>query len=449
MDKSIVSRLTGSRLRRLGFESFWIILGQSLAAIGGIIGVRILTGMLSPLVYGQLALAMSVVILIQTTVMSPLGATFTRFYAPSREQGRLPGFLRGVKRLLGEATTVILGATVIFGLTMMISGQDQWLGLLIAGATFSLFTGYSITMNGMQNAARQRAIVAWHRGLRVWLQLLLAIAAIYITGATSTAAMIGYAVSAIIVFGSQFFFFKIKILAASRKQSASPPQIYLGVLQKMRTYAWPLMAWGLFIWLRTSSDRWALQIFTSTYEVGLYEVLFQLGFYPVSLGMELILQLMIPVFYEVAGDATDPVRLAQVSRLNYLVLLLALGLTGLGVLAAFWLSGWIFSLFAAPEYRAVSWLLPYMILSAGLLISSQVAGQLIAVLFQTRSLLLLQIVTGVAGLLASFSAAYLWGLPGVVAAAILVAILRLLWVLKVRKDVLQSYILNLNQESEV
>lgn len=445
MGGSIFTSITGDRLQRLGFESFWILIGQTLAALGGIVGVRMLTGVLNPTVYGQLALVMTLVALVQTTLLAPLGATFARFFSPSRELQQLPGFIRGSKRFLGEVTIVILGAVVLAGLIMIFTEKIEWLGLLIAATAFSLFSGYSIAMDGVQNAARHRIIVAWHRGLRIWLQLLLAVAAVYLVGETSTAAMVGYALSAFIVFGSQYFFFRLKILSTSRKQPATPKKTYLKILKQMRTYVWPLMAWGIFIWLRTASSRWALLTFSSTYEVGMFEVLFQLGFYPVSLGLELILQLMIPVFYEVAGNATDPDRMMRVRKLNQIVFNLTLVLTGLGVILSYWLHDWIFSLFTASEYHTVSSYLPWMILAAGLLVSSQVAAQLVVVCFQTKALLAPQVVTGILGFLFSFTSVYLWGFPGVVFAGIMIALIQFFWILKVRRDVFSLHLLRIQE----
>jgi O-antigen/teichoic acid export membrane protein len=152
------------------------------------------------------------------------------------------------------------------------------------------------------------------------------------------------------------------------------------------------------------------------------------------------MQLVNPIFYEVAGNATDKNRMTQVRRLNNLVLTLTLMLTGLGIILSYFLHDLVFSLFAAPEYHQVSKLLPWMLLSAGLLVASQVAGQLIVVCFQTRALLLPHITTGLLGLLASFTAARLWGLSGVVTAGIIIATIRLFWILKVQRTVYTSHI---------
>src|SRR5438874_2297495 len=50
----------------------------------------------------------------------------------------------------------------------------------------------------------------------------------------------------------------------------------------MRGYAWPFAAWGIFTWMQTASDRWALQG-RGTSEVGFYAALYQLGYYPMTL----------------------------------------------------------------------------------------------------------------------------------------------------------------------
>ena len=84
--------LYSERIRRHLKEGLWIVLGQLMAAAGSLVGVRILTGLLDPKSYGELALGMTAVSLINQVVLGPLGNGVTRFYIPAVEQGISPVF---------------------------------------------------------------------------------------------------------------------------------------------------------------------------------------------------------------------------------------------------------------------------------------------------------------------------------------------------------------------
>src|SRR5665647_2701772 len=84
------------RFRRLSKEGAWIVLGQASAVLGSLASVRLLTELLDPAAYGELALGMTVASLVNQTVLGPLSNGITRFYAPAQERGDLRSYLTAV-----------------------------------------------------------------------------------------------------------------------------------------------------------------------------------------------------------------------------------------------------------------------------------------------------------------------------------------------------------------
>src|SRR5439155_11689793 len=121
---------------------------------------------------GELALGMTVAALTQQVVLGPVSGALLRFFAPAAEAGQLNAYLKGARHLLIGATFLLLGLGTLLGLALWRNGQVKWLGLMTAAFSFSLFSGYNSAMDGVQNAARQRAVVAWHQGLGQWLRFL-------------------------------------------------------------------------------------------------------------------------------------------------------------------------------------------------------------------------------------------------------------------------------------
>jgi len=197
-----------ARVQRLGREFFWIVTGQAVAVIGSLVGVRLLTELLEPAAFGELALGMTVATLVNQVAMGPLGNGVTRFYAPAVEQGDLGGYLNAARRLVLSATGIIVLIILLTVAGLLITGRTEWIAIAIAALIFAILSGYNSILSGIQNAARQRSIVALHQGMESWARFLVAAGLLLWLGATSTVAMVGYALAIILVLGSQYVFFR-------------------------------------------------------------------------------------------------------------------------------------------------------------------------------------------------------------------------------------------------
>ena len=431
--------LASSRFLRLGREFFWVGLGQTGAALGGIVGVRLLTHALPPAAYGELALGMTVALLAQQVVFSPLSGASLRFHAPAQHANELPAYLKGVKRLSTRATALLLAVASVFSLGLWVSAYAKWLGLAVAAFVFALLSGYSQVIGGMQNAARHRVVVAWHDGLAIWLRFLIAVTVIAVLGAFSQVAMLGYALASAVVLVSQFWFFRRGIVTPAAAQPIGTSADVRSWTNKMYAYAWPFGTWGLFTWAQMASDRWALQAFSTTSAVGLYAVLYQLGYWPISMASGMIMQFVSPVLFSRAGGGSDPARIRQTRRLNMRLVLGGVMVTVLATALAFVTHAWIFSLLVAPKYHDVSSLLPWIVLAGGVFGSGQTASLLLMTNVTTKNLIAPKIGTALLGIVLSFAGAYAFGLPGVVFASLLFSCVYCAWIMhlvhKIRGDV--------------
>ena len=272
----MLSLLNTEKAKNFFKEGFWVFFGQALAIAGSLVGVQILTKLLKPEIYGELALSMTIVSLVTQLLYGPLSAGVTRFYVPALEKDDLNGYLKAVKRLLLLASYVAIFITLFINVGIIISGRLKWISISIAALFFSIFSGANAILTSIQYAARQRIIVALHQGVESWVRYLLSAALILMLGAVTTTVMAGYTISAIFLFVSQLYFLRV---ITSKKNEDAKEICWQDQIWK---YSWPFASWGLFTWAQLSSDRWALAIFTTNKEVGLYTVLFQLGYYPAS-----------------------------------------------------------------------------------------------------------------------------------------------------------------------
>lgn len=412
-----------SRYKSLAWEGTWIIAGQFAIVTGAIVLVRFLTAYLDPAQYGQLALGLTTAGLVNQMVMGGVVAGIGRFYSIAAEKQDLFGYLRASRNLMVYATlgVLVIGLLLMIGLWLM--GYSQWLGLAAAVLVLSVLSGYNSSLSGIQNAARQRAIVAFHVGLDAWLKILLAFGVMFYWRVSCTAVVIGYAISAFLITFSQIVFLGRTI----PKQQEKPLGANHQWAQQMWAYSLPFATWGAFTWMQQVSDRWALQTFTSTTAVGHYAVLFQLGFTPVALFTNMVMNFVGPILYQRSGDASDAIRNAHVHRLGWQMVYLSFIVTLLAFATTFTWHERLFRLLVAIEYREISYLLPWVVLAGGVFAAGQMLALKLMSEMKSSEMAKAKIVTAVLGILSNVAGAAIAGVNGVVGALLVFSIIYFSW----------------------
>jgi O-antigen/teichoic acid export membrane protein len=425
---SVVARVRSSRFWRLGIEGCQIALGQGVAVAGGMVGVRALTGRLTPAQYGELALGVTIGGLVIQLSLGPLQQGAIRFFGPAHEVKELGACLGATWKLMWRTAKLVSLLAAVIVVALLLSQYRDWVGLAVGALLLALLSGYERILDALQSAGRQRAITAWHQGLFQWLRFLLAIGLIRWFGARSSLAMLGYVLATVLVLASQFGFFRRRWGPVIDAESRRPESVGLWQ-QRIVQYARPFAAWGAFSWLQQSSDRWALQAFSTTSDVGYYTVLFQLGYGPIILLTGVLVQFVQPIFFNQSGDGTDEQRVASARRINHRLLLGFFALTFLGTVAAQLLHRQLFAWLVAPEYRSVSWLMPWMLLSGGLFACGELAALTLMSGLRTRTLRSIKICTALIGIGLNLVGAHWLGLRGVVFASVSFSLASLAWTL--------------------
>ncbi len=416
------SSMSTGRYKRLAKEGSWVLTGQLVAVAGSLALVRVLTEYLEPEQYGELALGLTVAGLVNQVVMGGITTAIGRFYSIAHESRDLAGYIRHSIRLMGYGTIAALVVAFSIIAVLFLTGYAEWIGLAAAALVFSILGGYTATLSGVQNAARQRSTAAIHGGLDAWLRILFAVGAILWLGSSSTIVILGYSLASLLICISQFFFLKKSFSHRSEHKPIGP-----NWSRQMWGYSWPFSVWGLFSWAQQASDRWALQFFGTTEGVGQYAVLFQLGYAPVGMAAAMVVTLVSPILYQRAGDATDQRRNAAVHVLAWRVAVAGLLLTALGFGLAMLLHDWIFDLLVAAEYHEISALLPWMVLAGGIFASGQVLALKLMSDLKSAAMTTAKVSTAILGVVLNFFGASLYGVDGVAAAVVIFSAIYLFW----------------------
>jgi O-antigen/teichoic acid export membrane protein len=395
----------------------WLVTGALISVVGSLALVRVLTQYLSPSQYGELALALTVANLINQVVMCGLISGIGRFYSIAKDSDDLQEYLAQSFSLLRMAgiVTLLVGAVLLTGVVM--TSHTEWAILVVSTIAFSVVSNYNGVFSDIQNAARNRPIVVLNSSLDTILKIAFVFLAAVMLGASGTIIILAYALSSIVVFLSNKALLKYAISPQSLNKHTNV-RTSRNWKAQIWTYAWPFSAWGIFTWAQQASDRWALQVFATTAEVGVFAVLFQLGYVPIIMLSGLLASFLTPIFFSRAGDASDETRNVSVQRINLLVTYTLLVLTALAFFITWAMHTLIFMMFVSPEFRGHSYLLPWFVLAGGLFSTGQMLVLKVLSEVRPRMLLTLKVCTALLGLVLNILGAWLAGIYGVIIALV-------------------------------
>jgi len=373
-------------------EFSYVAFGQGIAFVGALILVRVLTEYLQPTEYGYLALSLTFVGLVNQSIMGGIIVGIGRFYNIAVEQKAIIMFFCDVKKIIAYATvTVIIFGAIVLLVLYLKAGMD-WIALALVAIVFSILSAINATLSSIQNSARQRLPIAFHSALDAFLKIVFVISLIRTFGSNGTVVISAYCLSLLIVIISQFI-----ILSKSHDNGESGKYESNEWVKKIWTFSWPFSIFGIFTWVQQSSDRWALEHFVTTADVGQYAVLFQIGYTPIVFAVGIISSYLGPIFYQRSGNHENQWRDISVHNLTLKVLYMTLLVTAVACITTLMTHDWIFELLVSSEYRTKSNLLPWMILSGGLFAGSQVLAMKFISELRSKDLTKVKVITALFG----------------------------------------------------
>jgi O-antigen/teichoic acid export membrane protein len=402
-------------------EAVWVIAGQVLTAIGGLVCIKLMTKQLRPETYGEFTLILTICLLITQVLLGGVNAAANRFFSVAAESLQIRPFFialfRSCLRILGAGGLIAFCGVAIVGLQ---SGVPNSLPLVLA-FLYAVTSGISSIINSVLNSARERKIASIHQAGDVWLRVALLAILLSIFSDNLPAVLLAYTTSTMVIAVSQGWF--TYTLTERSIVSNHPDREWQ---REIFQFARPYIPWTLVIWLQQSSDRWALEHFSDTHAVGAYAVVFQLGYSSLFMLFTIGIRFIQPIVYEMSKLEGGQVQGRQADSYNHRLMGVGAVIGMIFFIISWLLHPYLFAVLVGAEYRQYSHYLPWMVLSAALFGMSEVLALKMQNYMRVRRLSIVKITLGFAGVGFNFIGAALSGLAGVVAAFVAFNIVNLM-----------------------
>lgn len=292
----------------------------------GFLSIYILTRLFSPEDYGDYSLVRSTVMML-AVLTGWLPTSIVRFY-PGYERDKKLGFFYGNAVRLGLLSVVVVGAlfSIILFLTRghfserLISFMHIGTGLFVAGTMFDL----------LSTLLRSRRMINWYSvfvlSCRIaGLALGLSLAVFFNMGVRGL--LWGAITSNVVLLPLLWRKVKEKVIVVKER-------INWSLAKNMAIYSFPLVVGNLAAWILSLSDRYILQFFWGSHEVGIYSASYNIVYQSIMLLSYLMGVAVGPLgmhMWENEGEEKTKIFRAKVTR--YFLIVCVPSAVGLSVLA--------------------------------------------------------------------------------------------------------------------
>jgi O-antigen/teichoic acid export membrane protein len=411
-------KMIRKRFFKAGTEAVWVFGGQLGVAAGSLLGIKVLTHILTPYEYGRFTIASTIALMVGIIFFSPLGQGLMRYWAIARDRGRLDAFARVANGFLAALMGLIALMMILAPAVLMMTPWKTW----------GLLSGLCILAGGIAGVGNVRIFVLTAVRKRKQVAIIHTVAALakpflgaVVAGMfvyTAEAVVAGYLFAAVALY---FFIERIHGTIVSAEQNITdnrqtPSLEPVGPMGKeILAFARPFFLWGIFSWMHQFCDRWSLMAFHGADVVGAFAVIGQLALYPLIFGANFLSTYFTPIAYEQAGDPTPVKSLKSANRVLYTMTgIYMAGAAGLIVVFAV-CHDRIVHLVSNSQYAVYSYLLPWLTLAWALYYLGQMLSNFGLLVNRPGIYMGPVLVSAITSAIMTFGLSAAFGPPGVVA----------------------------------
>lgn len=385
---------------RLSDGVWWVFIGQGVSAICTLIGLRLMTEMVAPDIYGEVALTVGVVSLAAGIVSTPLLQAVLRFYSELDVNGKSNLLRNAVFHILLAPTTAMLLVLFIVLSSWRWHGAGTFGFVSISLALFliEMFRSFELAFLSARSDQRTVALlVVADAGARP----AAAVGLVWLVGESATVVIAGYLFGAIIPLVCFYLRQGIPVVAAT----ANDAQM---ISERLWSYAKPLFLLPIMGWVSGQVDRYLLAAFAGLGPAGIYAAIYGIASRPflmLTSGIEMILR----QDYYRHVSASDKVQERRIFRV-WLATVLGSSLFIAFLIALFHRQ--IAALLVAEQYRTHSALMAWVSAGYVLFAGAQVVERICYAKHDTKGVFLIQAASSALGVIVVLPMIKFFGIDG-------------------------------------
>lgn len=371
-------------------EAAWVALGQAIVVIAGLVGIRLLTTLLPPAVYGQVSLVIGLGALGMGVLCIPFLQASLREFPQARDAGRIDTLRRLTARYLRRSVGGIAAALLVAGLVW-----EWWQGaslpftVFVAAGALVACDAWRSFEQGFLNGARRQKDYALRSALDAIARPLTASLLVWWLGPLALNVVAGFAAGA----ASVGLLLRNRVVRGD--EGAAPRGLdddwarehAAGFLK----FALPLIPLCALNWVMSMGDRYVLAASWGPEVVGIYWAAYALGSQPFIAVNGLVHTTLRPVLYD-AVARRDHAKERRTLRV-WIPLVLAIAFTGW--LLATLLAEPVCDLILGAGYAGAAELLPWIAAAYAVQMIQQSFEIILFAHGRSKQLVLLQAVAAV------------------------------------------------------
>jgi len=339
-----------TKTRSLLSDGAWLAGLQGAAAMGHLAGIRLLTEILPPSVFGEFSLWLGVVALVASGLANPTMQALLRYYPEYAVRGEGNRVKTAARQQLAKLAVWTSPAFVVSVMAALLFG---WADMATVSLLVALLT---IDIARMQGSALLNAVRA-HRTYGIWAvaeawgRPILAWMLVSVAGISATLVLAGYFLASFCTWAA------MRQFVPHDKEASTRTSEHSVLLDKFWRYTLPLLPLGMLGWISGMADRYMIGALLSPAEVGLYVAIYGLASRPMLMLSGIVETTIRPVYQSALAEGDTRRALYYLRKW---ALMTALG--SAAAIALAWVGhAWLAKVLLGESYRSASYLMPWIV----------------------------------------------------------------------------------------
>jgi len=416
-------------------EILWVMAGQLLSVVLGFVIIKILSG-LGTEQYGTYVLVLTSAAFVGQLFYGPLLQGFLRFYYTYAAKSAQTFFSNYNLRLLFLSGLFVLICAVALSLINFAFPFYEAKYFFFAAGCFVAALKFNEFFNSVLNLLRKRKLNSILQGVEKMVSILLLLFLLSEGYLDIENAILILTAVALIFGAGKFHYFK-KLLPEQNTFNHTISKTEMK--NNLFSYMLPFMLWGISGWLQLNGEKWIINDYLSTSDVGIYGVMMAVVTSLVVLPNNIVVEFTMPIIFKQYANLEDKANVSTGYNYIKIIFLFVLFLTFAATAVSFFAGHFLIKLISSESYVLYSYMLPSLTFGTGLFFTGQALTNLGMALNKPEKYLKPKIATGIISIALNLVLIKIFGIEGVSYSILISGVVYVVYIWIVNKNILKSF----------